>query len=964
MSEAPAAGPEGDRFLRPGLGSAEWVDRLLKAGRPPAQLLEGSSQQELRGCLEGLCDAATRSVLEDVTEAERLARAATILAEATGDAYERARAMRATSNVRFAQGRYAEALRCSEEAELLFESIGDDFEVARTRSSALQLLMYQGRYEECQRKATLARRIFERLEDRTRLARLDTNEANLAYRRDRYEEALSLYERALAQFREAGEARDVAVTLTNMALCCISLNRFAEALRHHEAAQEISERNGFGLLKAEADYNIAYLYYLRGQYTRAIELYRQARRRAADLGAHEYEALCDLDLAELYLELNLVSEGMELAQRAYLGFEDLGRGYEASKALTNLAIAAGREGESFRALQLFEKARGMFLAEGNTLWPAEIDAYRAVVMFGDGRYFEARRFAEAALGVFDASSLASKAALCRLLLAHVHLQFGELVTARRRCLEAIGALEALDVPALEYRAYLLLGQVEETLANDKAAFAAYLGAHGRLERMRSHLEQDELRIGFLKDKLVVYESLVWMTLAGKRSAGSLESALGYIEQAKSRSLTDLMAFRAQLLPSRRRGGRRLASRIQTLREELNWFYRKIDQAELGGGDDGASHVDALRRQSREREAQLLRALRELHSDDQELASLQDAATIPLSDIRGSLPEDGVLLEYYAMRGTIVVAVLSREELEIVPLAPASQIRRSLGLLRFQLDKFRYPPEIVQAMGASLREAAEHHLEELYRDLVAPVRARLRGRRLIVVPHDFLHYVPFHALGEGGRALVDDFAVSYAPSASVHHLCAVRPPGAAGGALVMGVPDEGTPFIREEVERVALALPGARLFVGAEAEEARLRELGAGSRYVHIATHGLFRYDNPMFSSLQLGSSRLSLFDLYQLELGADLVTLSGCGTGLNVPQGGDELIGLTRGLLYAGARSALVSLWDVNDRSTATFMECFYGRLRESGDKAEALRGAMLETRASEGHPYYWAPFVLVGRSR
>jgi len=962
MSEATAAGPDGDRILTPELGSAEWVDRVLESSRPAEFLLQ-YSPADLHQCLEKLCDDATRSVLEDVAQAERLARAALIVAEASGEPYDRARALRAMSNVRFAQGRYGEALRCSEQAEALFESIGDDFEVARTRSSSLQLLIYQGRYEEAEGKAALARAVLEKRGDGVRLARLDTNVANLEYRRDRYEKALALYERALTCFREAGEARDVAVTLTNMALCCISLNRFDEALQHHEAAQAICEENGFGLLKAESDYNIAYLYYLRGQYTRAIELYRQARTRATDLGAHEYEALCDLDLAELYLELNLVGEGMDLAQRAYVGFEDLGRGYEAAKALTNLAIGAGRQGEAFKALQLFEKARGMFLTEGNSLWPAEIDAYRALVMFREGRHFEARRFAEAALGVFEGTRLASKAALCRLLLAHVHLQVGELVTARARCLEAIGALEALDVPALEYRAHLLLGQIEETLANGRAAFAAYLEAHDRLERMRSHLEQDELKIGFLKDKLVVYESLIWMTLTGERSAVALESALGYIEQAKSRSLTDLMAFRAQALPARGRGGRRLADRIQTLREELNWFYRKIDQAELTGGDEGASHVETLRRQSRAREGQLLRALRELHTDDQELASLQDAATIPLSEIRASLPEGSVLLDYYTMRGTIVVAVLSRDELEVVPLTAASQVRKALGLLRFQLDKFRYPPEIVKAMGSSLRDAAEHHLQELYRDLIAPIRGRLRGDRLIVVPHDFLHYVPFHALGERGRALVDDFAVSYAPSASVHHLCAIRPQGAAGGALVMGVPDEGTPFIRDEVERVAAVLPGAKLFVGAEADEARLKEEGPSSRYVHIATHGLFRYDNPMFSSLQLGSSRLSLFDLYQLELGADLVTLSGCGTGLNVPQGGDELIGLARGLLYAGARSALVSLWDVNDRSTAAFMERFYARLRTSDDKAQALRRAMLESREVEGHPYYWAPFVLVGRS-
>jgi CHAT domain-containing protein len=142
----------------------------------------------------------------------------------------------------------------------------------------------------------------------------------------------------------------------------------------------------------------------------------------------------------------------------------------------------------------------------------------------------------------------------------------------------------------------------------------------------------------------------------------------------------------------------------------------------------------------------------------------------------------------------------------------------------------------------------------------------------------------------------------------------------------------------------------------------LREKGSQSRFVHIATHGWFRQDNPMFSSIKLGTSQLSLFDLYQLNLPAELVTLSGCGTGLNVVLGGDELMGLKRGLLYAGAQGVLLTLWDVNDRSTADFMQLFYRRLMINPNKAQALQYAMEEIRKAYAHPFYWAPFVLVGK--
>jgi CHAT domain-containing protein len=117
----------------------------------------------------------------------------------------------------------------------------------------------------------------------------------------------------------------------------------------------------------------------------------------------------------------------------------------------------------------------------------------------------------------------------------------------------------------------------------------------------------------------------------------------------------------------------------------------------------------------------------------------------------------------------------------------------------------------------------------------------------------------------------------------------------------------------------------------------------------------------MLSSIQLGSGPLWVYDLYELQLSADLVTLSGCGTGLNAVVGGDELLGLVRGLLYAGARALLLTLWDAHDRSTAEFMASFYEHLSAGQGKAGALQAAMLELRTRYRHPFYWAPFTLIG---
>jgi CHAT domain-containing protein len=285
----------------------------------------------------------------------------------------------------------------------------------------------------------------------------------------------------------------------------------------------------------------------------------------------------------------------------------------------------------------------------------------------------------------------------------------------------------------------------------------------------------------------------------------------------------------------------------------------------------------------------------------------------------------------------------------------------MRLLQFQLSKFRLGPTYVGAFGEQLQAATETHLRDLYDGLIAPIRHRLQAAQLVVVPHDVLHFLPFHALLDGERYLIDEFPLSYAPSSSVYRLCWVKQPRATGRALILGVPDASTPFIVDEVRAVASVLPNPRVFLGPEATAGQLQRHGAESRFVHVATHGLFRRDNPMFSSIRLGDGPLSVYDLYELSLPAELVTLSGCGTGLSVVVGGDEQLGLVRGLLYAGARAVLLTLWDVDDSSTAAFMKEFYGRLQNGWSKARAVQAGMRELRERYPHTFYWAPFILIG---
>ncbi len=912
--------------------------------------------------VELLCTEVSRLVWADLGQARKLAAAAHFLAEALDDERCRGLADRATANAYHCAGEKDEAQELYELALDRFRRIGEDSEAAVTRSSALLNLAFLGDYGRVARWEEAARETFARLGDRLRLAILDHNFANILYRQDRWEDALERYSRAYKEFVSLHRPQDATICLRNIAVCHISLHNFAAALGVYEKTRSYCQEEGLDRLLLQVDYNIAYLYYLRGEYTRAIQRYREVRAGCAAAGDEYHQALCDLDQAEIFLELNMVDEAAKLAAAAIAGFKSLSLPYELAKALTNSAIALSRQGKGALAVGQLEQAREMFLRENNQLWPALIDFYRAVVLYRENALEEAARLARAARETFSRSALAAKAIMCELLLAEILLALDRPREAHEICDDALSRLGGLELPALEHQAHLALGQVEEALGRRGAALAAYRESHHRLEQLRSQLQGEDLKIAFLSDKSVVYESLVWLTMQDPTIPRRAETTFDYVEQARSRGLSDLLSFRAHALPATQAAHRELADRVHALREELNWHYRQIDLQQMRGGRRSLEEVEKIRRSARRKEDELLHSLRELRTADEEFSSLQTGGGTDLETVRSSLPAGAVLIEYYIARNTIFGCVVDRENLEIVPLATASRTQEIYRSLQFQLSQAMLGRELVDDTRWLIEEATRAHLEGLYAELIAPIRDRLGHGHLVIVPHGFLHYVPFHALCENGRYLIDEVSISYAPSAGVFHLCATKGGAWEEKSLVLGVADERAPLIRDEARAVADSLPEATLLLGEEASEEALASLGAASRFVHIATHGLFRRDNPMFSAIQLGTSRLSLFDLYNLRLAAEMVVLSGCGTGLNAVLGADELVGLTRGLLYAGAQSVVVSLWDVNDASTAVFMRRFYRHLERGMPRAKALQRTMLDLRERYPSPYHWAPFVLIGK--
>jgi CHAT domain-containing protein len=261
-------------------------------------------------------------------------------------------------------------------------------------------------------------------------------------------------------------------------------------------------------------------------------------------------------------------------------------------------------------------------------------------------------------------------------------------------------------------------------------------------------------------------------------------------------------------------------------------------------------------------------------------------------------------------------------------------------------------------------------KRLYDQLINPVANEVAAAKaLSIVPHGVLLYLPFDALYSGRDFLIDSKAVRMLPSASVLKFLNKRK-GSHNSILVLGNPDLGDGNLdlagaQQEAIAIARIQNNARLLLRGKATETTVKVDGSAYKYLHFASHGVFDDEAPLESRLLLAKDaandgNLTVSELYNLKLDADLVTLSACETALGSVANGDDVVGFTRGFLYAGANSIVSSLWKVDDDATNQLMQKFYQNL-DRMDKRQALTQAQLAVKKKYKHPYYWAAFQLTG---
>lgn len=697
-------------------------------------------------------------------------------------------------------------------------------------------------------------------------------------------------------------------------------------------------------------------------------------------------------------------------------------------ALNNLGAVYHDMGDLPRALRYYEQARDLQLALApSSLATASMHSNVGSVLRTLGRLDEALAQYETALDLDRRSAPASMAYATDLTnIGGVHAARGDLETALSYLVEAHQAdrTRSPDSPAvaasLANLAWIRLLRDEDGAALQLATQALEIDRRrvpgsdrvasdlmllGEIARIRGDLDTAVQHLGqavdlsealrnrsgttpsaresALTERHIVYHKLVTALHARGDDADAFHQA----ERARARTMSDLLAEREMDVTPTSAEHRELLAEDRRLRRRLSALHKQT----LTMTDSAGKHL--LEAEIRMREEELQTVLARLRALFPAHAALRTPASLTLDQARAMLRDDEALLAYTVTGDVVFGWSLTSSD------ARMTQLPLTSPQLADLVDAATSAYRRGDAQGAAEQDAQD----ELARLAVHPLltEAARPKRRMIVIPEGRLTYLPFELLAypEGGL-LGERHVVSYAPSATVLSQLRASAPVRADGTF-LGIGDPVLPAVGGEAPPPLWPMPGesfsqlpgtrrelraiaevfgehARVLTGATATEAAIKREAPGYRFIHFATHGVLDDVNPLYSGLVLSppspgelaqssdlDNVLQMHEIFDLRLCAQVVTCSACDSGLGQMRAGEGMVGLSRALLYAGARNVVLTLWPIHDAPARRLMRCFYQGLAQDLPPAAALSAAKIEVRRTHPAIYRdagtWAPFIVIG---
>ena len=773
-----------------------------------------------------------------------------------------------------------------------------------------------------------------------------------------FKEFFNLNDRVLAFSRAIRHEAEEARALNNIGLYYWKIIDYYKALNSFEAALKIIEKQDKKADQSDILHNIGLIYSELGEYRSAIHFLSEA----------------------LKINNELFSTSSAVKDLIAIGI-----------TYRRMAISQNKEDYFAKALDIYFQTIDALNSLND-----ERTKVRALNSIGNiysdlGRFPEALRYFQDSLAM--AESVADEEAVGMILnnIGIVYSSLGQYAVSTDYFQRAIDRGLQIGGGNILWEAYLEIANVYRKQGETDNAILNYKNSISIIEDIRSQIKLEDLRASYLgSDKrLEAYHSLIDLLAERGRTSGEaqvLEETFEFLERGRARAFLD--SLEVSKISVSRGVAPQLLNRERELMSNVSTLYTRLLTAGLTS--DERSEIAARIRELENR----IEALKtEIRVASPAYAGLKYPQILSLAEARQLIDRRTVCLSYSLGADRSWGFALSRDDLEIFSLPSRMEIQREISdYLKIITDK--------DARGI---EAGQ----EIYRMLVAPGIAKF-PYRIIIIPEDILFLLPFETLvtdEQGPRWLIEKTRISYVPSLSSlrgirlakearegrrsKDLLALgdpelslggsgQQPTAATEALTDIFPSlpfqiEALRFSRPEVEGIAASFNSKKstLLFGRDATEDALKTLPlADYKVIHFATHSLIDDANPARSSILLAldpdpaeDGLFQMREVFDLNLRADLVTLSGCRTGLGPFIRGEGIDSLSRAFFYAGASSVLMSLWAVDDEASAHLMTRIYAQLRSGRPLEDALRNAQLEMINSEqaAHPYYWGGFIVTG---
>lgn len=760
----------------------------------------------------------------------------------------------------------------------------------------------------------------------------------------RFTEALAWNDLALTFVRERQQTSREALLLDNRADIFLRANRFDEARAALDRAWKIVETSEDVAKKASVLTTIGMIETLRGnngaaavELGKAIDLYRSVNDSTGETGAW-------MLLAVVYLEMR----AHDSVDEAVKNIRDRAKTSQFASAplMTDLIVAArnfmsqqGSAEDVARALDAVSASPELqsmpetwvLLEMGRKMMAHEADPFSVIRSIPASETL-------ATSGMVVAEEIALMVEARELLLR------GELQATRaalRKALEINGNGDLRRASLLMMAiTYVQEGKYEEAKRSLKEATDA-------IDDDIDEIADEELLALYLGDDRQSYFALTVDILA---LTNDWDEAFAYAERARARAF--LQAIGNRRIDPQRGSADHLVWEAESLRIEIGTLQR-----------EGKKEAVAAKRN------QYRALMRRLRTSNPEYASLTRIEPLGTNAVRAEIPPGTTLVSYFPTGTNLHVWVIDHDTCDYLLIPVSLDTWKRIVCWSSRLRTGGRGAKVVTETCSDQATG-----EEAFAALFAPLRDRIRHRRLIVIPHGVLHQIPFAALRDpkSGRYLIEDYTLLFAPSASTLPFLREKETPVTGSALVLGDPD-GSLGKLQGAQREALSVArdlGTTALIGAEAKESLLYQLDGSVDLLHIGAHGEYSAKNPLFSRIALApgdghDGELEVDEiLNRIDLrGVNLVVLSACRTAVGERSGGDDVVGLTRAVLYAGSPGVISTLWDIDDDAAAVLMEELYCRLLDGTAVADALREAQLRLLHSDvyGDPRYWGAFLLTG---